>query len=371
MKLIVAILISVLLYSAVRMLYRKHWEDGLKVEIDFPDRIVREGDQSRLLEVITNDKWLPLPVLQIKFAITRTFRFAGSVESDVTDQYYRNEYFALRSFERVSRTYPFVCAKRGLFGMKNMDLICKDLFLSDEMYHAKEHAATLLVLPGRVPLHQIPTDNLKLLGEIETNLKLQEDPFAFAMIREYQPYDSMHSLNWKVSARMDRLMVNTFHTTLQRELVIVLNLNTHAGHYEERIREDLIRIAATLCAYFVDRKIPVALLSNGCDSVSKEYVKVAAGADQTHVLTLESALARIDTNLEMPDILTLLRKRMDEKRSEEFLIISNDHKDPFLDAVERLRTEEKQPVHLIVPYLKREGRPEEKTKLTVWEIADA
>ena len=196
MKLIIAIVVSVLLFSAIRLLYRRNWEEGLEVEVGFSDRVVREGERSTLQEVITNDKWLPLPLLQIKFAITRTFLFPGSSESEVTDQYYRNEYFALRSYERISRTYPFTCSKRGLFGMKNMDILCRDLFLSEDMYDSKEHAATLLVLPRRVPLQQIPLDSLKLLGEIEASLKLLEDPFAFATIREYQPYDSFCSVVW-------------------------------------------------------------------------------------------------------------------------------------------------------------------------------
>ena len=368
MKLIVAILISVILFWVVREVYRRNWQEGLNVEIDFPDGTVREGEQSILQEVITNDKWLPLPILQVKFAITKTFLFAGSSENDVTDQYYRNEYFALRSYERISRTYPFVCQKRGLFGMKNMDLVCKDLFMSEELYDAREHAATLLVLPRRVPLRDIPLDCLHFLGEIESNLKLQEDPFAFAMIREYQPYDPMRSLNWKVSARMDKLMVNTFHTTLQKELVIFLNLTAHATLYEDRIREDLIRIAATLCAYFIEKKIPVALMTNGCDIVTKEPVKIAAGADKAHVRTLESALARIDTKQPMTDILGLMDKRAKCKRREEFLLITNERKRSLLESVAALQDV---PCHLIIPYLKREGMPEVDGMVTTWEIFDA
>ncbi len=363
MKLIIAILISVLLFAAVRILYRKLWQDGLQVEIDFPDRIVREGERSRLQEVITNDKWLPLPLLQVKFAITRTFLFTGISESDVTDQYYRSEYFALRAFERISRTYPFTCQRRGLFGMKNMDIICKDLFMSEGMYDTREHAATLLVLPKRVPMQEIPLDALKLLGEIECSLKLQEDPFAFAMIREYQPYDSMHAINWKVSARMDKLMVNTFHTTLQKELVIFVNLSTNAALYEERIREDLIRIAATLSAYFVEKKIPVALVSNGCDILTHDPVKVAAGADRTHIRTLESALARIDLSLPMPEITELLKEREQSERREEFLLITNDRKNRMQSDPGKLR-------HILLAYLRAEGRPAAGGKTTLWEIAD-
>ncbi len=370
MKLIIAILIGVGLFQAVRMLYRKMWAKGLSVSIDFPDRTVYEGEESTLSEVITNDKWLPLPILQVKFAITKTFRFAFDSGGDVTDQYYRSEYFALRSYERITRTYPFRCTRRGLFSMKNMDLLCKDLFMSEEMYDSIEHPVTLLVLPRRIAIEEIPADCKQLLGEIETNVKLLEDPYAFSMIREYQPYDSMHAVNWKVSARMDALMVNTFKTTLQQELVICLDLNTHAKLHEERIREALIRIVATLGAYFVGEKIPTALLTNGCDILTGKAESVSSGAVEAHVRTIETALARIDTKLPCQEITDMILDRMKRQNHEEILIISNNRKPEFLAQVKNLRDTADGKVHLISACLRREQDKDACDFACVWEIAD-
>ncbi len=370
MKLIIAIIIGAGLFWVVRLLYRKKWQEGLSVSIDFPDRMVYEGEESSLQEVITNNKWLPLPILQVKFAITKTFRFAHDSGGDVTDQYYRSEYFTIRPFERVSRTYPFCCTKRGLFSMKNMDILCKDLFMSGEMYDSVEHLATLLVLPRRIPIQEIPADCMQFMGEIMSNLKLSEDPFAFSMIREYQPYDSMHAVNWKVSARMDDLMVNTFHTTLQRELVICLDLNTHARLYEERIQEALIRIAATLGAYYIGNKIPTALISNGCDVITQKPESVRSGAVEGHIRTLETTLARISLDLPCPDILTLLRDRIAQHNHEEILVLSNNRKPDFLEKIRNLRSGAEQKIHLISACLKRENERAECDFACHWEIAD-
>ncbi|MBP5383848.1 MAG: DUF58 domain-containing protein [Lachnospiraceae bacterium] len=369
MKLIIAILIGAGLFFAIRLTYRKFWEEGLSVAIDFPDRMVREGEESRLLEVITNNKWLPLPILQIKFAITRTFRFAKDGGSDVTDQYYRNEYFALRSFERVSRTYPFTCTKRGLFSMRNMDLICKDLFMSEEMYDSVEHSATLLVLPRRIREQEIPTACLRLLGEVVSRVKLQEDPFAFSTIREYQPYDGMGAVNWKVSARMNELMVNTFRTTLQRDVVIVLDLETHTKQMQERVQEALIRVAATLGACLCAEKIPTAFLTNGCDIITKEPAHVLSGAVKLHALTIETALARIDLKLPMPDITGILSDRMRENEHEEIVLISNNRRDDFTDRIRMIR-ENHGRLNLITAFLKQEAAEDTADFAYPWEIID-
>lgn len=354
MKLLIAILIAACIYSIVRVIYYRHWEDGLEIVVDFADEVVREGDTSTLKCTITNGKWLPLPVLIVKFAITRTFIFKNMSGSAVTDQYYRNEYFTMKPYERLIRSYPFVCSKRGLFGMRDMDVICKDLFLSSEMYAGREHEARLAVLPKRIASINIPDEIHKLMGEIESNLRFQEDPFAFSMIREYQPYDSMHSVNWKSSARMDKLMVNTFNTTLQREVVIIMNLTSNSAIRIEPLQEKIIRIAATLSANLISKKIPVAVVSNGRDCESNISLNVGAGADLRHIHTIELALARIDLNKEMDGITGILDSCgiVDPKtgtgnhdnihnnirnNAKEYILISNERKDWLSQRVENAR----------------------------------
>lgn len=338
MKLLIALLIAACIYSAVRIIYSKHWEDGLEIKVDFPDKCVREGDVSTLACTISNGKYLPLPVLIVKFAITRTFMFKNTSGSAVTDQYYRNEYFTLKPYERLIRSYSFVCSKRGLFGMKDMDVICKDLFLSSEMYATREHEARLLVLPKRIPSKNIPLDIRKLLGEIESNLKIMEDPFAFSMIREYQPFDSMHSVNWKSSARMDKLMVNTFNTTLQLETVIIVNLSSNLNIRVEKMQEDIIRVAATIAAELINSKIPVALVTNGRDKESNISVKVAAGAYFRHIISIETALARIDLDKEIDPVSAIFDDlNEDISCNREYIFISNERRDYILEKVNEAR----------------------------------
>lgn len=342
MKLLVAILIAACIYTIVRTVYHKHWEDGLEIVVDFADSVVREGDSSTLACTITNGKWLPLPVLVVKFAITRTFIFSNMSGSAVTDQYYRNEYFTMKSYERLIRSYPFVCSKRGLYGMKDMDIICRDLFLSSEMYAERMHEARLAVLPRRIPMEHIPDEIHKLMGDIESSLRFQEDPFAFSMIREYQPYDSMHCVNWKSSARMDKLMVNTFNTTLMREVVIIMNLTSNSNIRVEQMQEYIIRIAATLSAGLINGNVPVALVSNGRDLKSDIPVEIAAGADSKHIGTIEYALARIDLNKQIDSINDCLDRFMTQgqgglkdnmDKCREYILISNERKDYITEKI--------------------------------------
>ena len=228
--------------------------------------------------------------------------------------------------------------------------------MKDEHYDSRDQGATLLVLPGRVPERNIPQGAKRLLGEIETKTKLQDDPFSFASIREYQSGDPMRSINWKLTAREDRLMVNTFHTTVEREVVIVINLNTHHHREQDRVMEGTLRIAATLAAMCLKEKIPVGILSNGRDILSKEAVWVAPGADPSHIHTLENALARIDTSLSREEILPVLEKRIRDHVQEEYLLLSNDADPALQKSLARLIRTNPDRLHLICPCMKYDER---------------
>ena len=87
------------------ILIRRMWQQGLSVELRFRDRYIYEGDSCALQEIVTNDKWIPLPALEVRIAMSRHLAFTGeSVQnSGVSDQTYKRDVF----FLSVSSTgYP-------------------------------------------------------------------------------------------------------------------------------------------------------------------------------------------------------------------------------------------------------------------------
>lgn len=339
MKLLIAFAAGFVLYFFQLMLYRRYWDRDLNIDIDFAHDIVREGDDNELIEVISNDKRLPLPVIQVKFAITRSFLFPKQDNSKVTDQYYRNDYFSLMPYQKVTRRYGFVCSRRGYYMMNGMDVICKDLFLSGMMLRSFKHEASVCVLPAYIPVEGYPVNARELMGEITDRVRRNEDPFEFAGIREYRLSDPMNRINWKASASIGELRVNKFDTTFTQRVVICLNLECHIKWHEEVFMEEEIRIAAALADYFISAHIPAALVSNGTDIVSKEAVRVEAGADAAHLRSIEIALARLDASGVKQSFVEMLDKccRDNEFDNTEYVIISNYRKQDLIDMYGSLR----------------------------------
>ena len=67
MEIILIIIGAALLYWLQNRIYKKNWDRGLRVDLRFGEAACVEGGKNQLIEVITNQKWLPLPVVRVRF----------------------------------------------------------------------------------------------------------------------------------------------------------------------------------------------------------------------------------------------------------------------------------------------------------------
>ena len=337
MRLLLVIAIGFLLFFIQNRLFKKFWLKGLQVNIDFEEPIVREGDKNALIEIIKNDKALLLPVLQLKFSITRTFVFPKEKNSAVTDQYYRNDYFSCRPFQIITRKYLFKATKRGEYKITSIDLVCKDIFMDKSNFAVSNEYSSVLVLPARIRKENLKDNIIRYTGDVVKRIKINEDPFEFRAIREYQPYDPMNHINWKATAKSDNLHVNTFNSTNRKNVVILLNLDMNLIRNSENLAEWSIRIASCLADLFLEEQIPVAVYTNGTDYESNEVIGVDAGSDEGHMRNIDIALARIIVKDVYPSFLDIMDKHIDLQSDNEYLIISNYRKNDFVEKYDDLK----------------------------------
>ena len=374
MKLLIAFAFALILYLVQGSLYRRLWNKGLAASLSFSRDVVYEGQDNELVEIIENRKYLPIPILQVKFSITRTFLFEKQNNTNVTDKYYRSDFFTVMPWQKITRTYPFVCSRRGYFYTQDLDLIGRSLFLNEKMFETKSGGAGVCVLPGRIAHKDVPETVNNLLGQTEKNLRLNEDPFTFAGIRDYQPFDNMRSINWKVTARHGDLLVNTYNTTFSRKVVLLLNTESNGMLNTKETSEWAIKIAAHLASSFITARIPTALYTNARDvSVEVNYTAatgrrmakdagapdsgcpaIEAGADLSHIRAIETALARLNTDLPPASFMSLLDERISKGREAvEYIIISNYRKKDIIDRYELLGNEGFG-MHFVIPALPTE-----------------
>ena len=73
---VLLMLIGVLIvYLAIKLVFRYNWNKGLGVALEFEKKHVVNGETVNVVEVISNEKRLPLPCVNLKFQVDRELEF--------------------------------------------------------------------------------------------------------------------------------------------------------------------------------------------------------------------------------------------------------------------------------------------------------
>lgn len=335
MKLIAALLGAILLYELQRRLYRRYWNKDLTVALQLSDDKAFEGDSLTLIETITNQKLLPIPVLKIKYVTSKFLRFADACHTEVTDHTYRNDLFSVMMYQRLTRSLPFLCTKRGYYTIDRVFLISQDILFEAEIVTSLEASVPLYVYPRPIERSRLLIPFQTMFGTILARRLLFEDPFEFKGIREYQSYDTMKSINWKASAKTGALMVNIQGHTASQQIIILLNLEMETLRKQDAILEESIRLTASLAAYFIEQGIPVSLNTNALDIVSRELLQTPAGSGSGHIRTINETLARIDDTQTPPPFIRVLGDELELSNPKDYIILISSYQREDLQS--RLR----------------------------------
>ncbi len=371
MKILYACLGIFLLFQLQQALYRRFWDKNLSVTLSFSKDTAVEGDELILYETVTNQKLLPIPILKIKFMTSRYLSFLDTRSTEVTDYYYRNDILSVMMYQKLTRSVSFACSHRGYFTINKIFLICNDIFLTSEHIESCDTGIHLCVYPRPVDYDRMNIPFQKMLGTILTKRCLNEDPFEFRSIREYQTYDTLKTINWKASAKAGSLMVNVYDYTSSQQVKILLNLESETLWKYEALEEESIRLAASFAAAFIEQGISTSLYTNSPNPLTRNLFSVPAGSSKHHIQTINEALSRIDTSQTMPGFIHAVGNEITEATSNDTILIISTYQKEDLQAQLRCLAGKKIDFTWIIPYnreIKLHVRDELLPHVLSWEI---
>ena len=133
MKIILIVLGALCIYQLQRILYRKYWNKNLTVEIRFTQHAIWEREEGELCETIVNQKWLPLPMLRVKFEADRHLDFMQEGNISVTDRCYKNDIFSVMMYQKIVRRLKFQGIRRGYYTIRQISADSSDLFMDQHL----------------------------------------------------------------------------------------------------------------------------------------------------------------------------------------------------------------------------------------------
>lgn len=343
MILLVILGVIVLMAWKLQSIYVRNWNKGITAEIDISQNEVLPGTEIILTETITNRKWLPLPIIKVKFEVDKSFIFAESVENtNATDKNYKSDAFSILCYQRIIRRIPVTCTKRGYYWLESMDVVSTDIWMDRVLGAMYPIQKSITVYPKPITTEQIDIVYQGIMGEVLTRQYIYDDPFEFRGIREYQSYDSMKLINWKASAKTGEWKVNMHDFTIRQEICILLNLESEGIWEYEELKETSISLANALANRLSRQGISVSIISNGIDGMTQQAVRIESGSDEGHRQHMLLTLSRIDLTQKMQDFGTLLTNKIENWNTVTMpILISTSKKQGVQDAMTALASKSK------------------------------
>lgn len=293
MVLLVVLLLAIGLYFCLQSFFKNNWKKDLEVSIRFSKKAMTAGENCQLIETISNHKKMPLLSMEVKFAAPANMEFADSSSSIVTDKFYRRDFFLIQGYQKINRTLDFSVSKRGYYQIDNIDVLVKDFLMMHQYVDYVANDAGLYVYPEKINTDRMGLFFRKELGRALSAQRHSEDPFSFRGLRDYQRTDGLAKINWKASARADKLLVNLKETASLQKICILLDGTSSAAFDTESLQEEGIKIASSLAMRFLYSGVRVSLYSNGTDCLEGGQIMVPSGSGKNHQEQIDRSLAKL------------------------------------------------------------------------------
>ncbi len=170
-----------------------------------------------------------------------------------------------------------------------------------------EARGSVIVYPTIHPLDLMYNQGLPS-GSLRINDKMYEDVTQFRSLREYVAGDDMKRINWKASAKTDKLFTMEFDSTLYFPVMVVLNLcrNDYPMRQRESLTERAAEVAASIPFFYAKLKQEIGFVSTGGIPGSTGYTTAPIKAGYGHaqrILELIAKLSPVDGHADFNEIL--------------------------------------------------------------------
>ncbi len=261
-----------------------------------------EGEGFFLNAEIENASLMPHPHAELYLSLPEglTFGDTGTVD--------HKEALVIPARSVVRRRFWVNAVRRGVYVIDHAVIVRKKTLLLDlvsfRMPVPSGHFNAVTVYPTVMDLDEHFTTAPYVIGEVEVSRSPVPDPLEFIGVHPYLN-EPLSRVNWKKSAAVGEWMANENGFTEERDLTILLNLQSRAyerfdpltGGISSRALTELgISVAASLIDEISAYEVPVRVLFNGVSDTFSEEEKIG-----------EHVLSRSDDAASLPDYHNLMR----------------------------------------------------------------
>lgn len=198
---------------------------------------------------------------------------------------------------RDTVSYSVQFPRRGVYELSRIRVVTRFPFGFFERSFSVKQEQEIIVYPQIIDVRPVLESSNMDIGEIETGRKGQGQ--SLYGLREYSPTDSARYIHWKVSARINKLMIREFEKEEKKKITLYLFNYIHGEASSELADnfEKAVIYAASIAKYLIDREFQIRLITGSG--------LVPFGMGLAHLYRILRALALIrleDSSKENPKV---------------------------------------------------------------------
>ena len=286
--------------SGLARLWSRYALQRLDYQRRLSEKRVFFGETITLELSITNNKFLPLSWIHVQEEIPEEVLFLRGNASSSTKATRKilSSFISIGWYKRLLRCYPLRCLQRGNFAFGPVTISSGDpfgLFGTSFTLEKQEH---LLVYPLILPLEKLGIPSRDPFGELRIKRHLFEDPVQTMSVRDFTHGDPLKRINWKATARLQRLQSKVFERTTSMDLALFLDTRTvaHKHFWGQKIQdllETAVIVATSISAQSLKDGYRVGIYTTENYWYSNHLIKITPSGHTKQLKEILEALAQI------------------------------------------------------------------------------
>ncbi|WP_088105560.1 DUF58 domain-containing protein [Halalkalibacter urbisdiaboli] len=272
----------------------------------FNEKAVHEGEQVEMIDEIVNKKLLPVPWLRLESKIHThlKFRKEAVTDNEIDGDDFHRTLFSLMPYQKIKRRQKLTCMKRGYYRYEEVSLSTGDIFGFGSTFRSVPSSAEITVYPKITSLNEIPLPAHSWLGDIVVRRWIIDDPFLISGVRDYSYGDPLNAVNWKATARTNRLQVSQKDFTADHHLMLYVNFNQTEDIWLPIVNKEQVELAisyaASIAQYAINKGVPTGF---GCNSylneMKKESIRIPPENSRQQLMYVLETMAKLKMGTSM------------------------------------------------------------------------
>ena len=293
---VVAFGVMGLVATAISMGWNRIALEDIFYDMEVSHQRVEVGETVPITVSLVNRKPVPLVWVKVEDEFPNAVKVVGGdvVQNSNTKIQSLRHLTSMGWYERIRWDYEVKCTKRGLYRMGPATLESGDPFGFVRTQKIQHHRSHIMVLPRIVPLADLGLPAVRPLGEVRGGDRIYEDVTRPAGLRDYQKGDSLTRIDWKATARNQKLLVRTFDPSSTVNVVIAVAVDTTEPFWRLDVPEALervITVAASVASHAAELDYTFGVFANDMAVQVRRSMKVPPSQGREQLGEVMSALA--------------------------------------------------------------------------------